>query len=295
MLLVIPVSEADAHMAEPLSDLLTAFGPYHLHDLLVVGSNENAKLVQELHDKLSPLFRKSETFIFNCVVKGWPKGPNYYFRSTITYLYSKGPVDQPWYWFEMDNTPLRGGWLDALQTEYNLANAIFMGAKQATFYKDATGALTVNGYHMCGTAIYPADFVERSTLWKFEEGIAFDVWIQWEVLPYLHDTKLMQHNWKTINYRRKKGQIISDNFDMPHPDLHTNDPIHPDAVVCHGCKDGSLAKLILDELGGKTAKLIPDPAPLDEQSAEKPRFNTDEVELVFPKNRKRRKLLEEAA
>lgn len=105
----------------------------------------------------------------------------------------------------------------------------------------------------------------------------------------------MQHNWKTRNYRRKASRIISDNFDMPHPDLHTNNPIAPDAVVCHGCKDGSLARLILDELDENVAKAAPDPDPLDEPTAEKPRFSTDGVELVFPKHRNRKKALVEGA
>ena len=282
-------------MAEPLADLMIALGPYQLHDLLLVGSHENAALINEMNTKLGRLFRKADTFLFTCPVKGWPKGPNHYFRSTVLRLYSQGLAEQPWYWFEMDNTPLKSGWLDALQTEYNLNSAVFMGAKQASYYKDAEDKLIINGYHMCGTGIYPKNFVEYSTLWKFEEGIAFDVWIQWEVSPHLHDTLLMQHNWKTINYRRKKGQIISDNFDMPHPDLHTNNPVHPDAVVCHGCKDGSLPKLILDELGGSPAKLEPDPNLPNDPAAEKPRFDTENVELVFPKNRRRKMITEVAA
>jgi predicted Holliday junction resolvase-like endonuclease len=73
--------------------------------------------------------------------------------------------------------------------------------------------------------------------------------------------------------------------------LHTNKPISPDAVVCHGCKDGSLAQLILDELkGGKTSKLRPDPDPIDGADEVTPRFDTSE--LVFPKTRKRKKLEE---
>lgn len=293
MLLVIPVSEADVHLADDVMALMKAFGPYQHHDLLVVGSTENANNVNRIREAISPMFRKSEAHIFDCPAKGWPLGPNYYFRASILHMFANGLLDQPWYWFELDNTPLKTGWLDALQTEYNLSQAIFMGPKQATFYKDKDNQLVIDGHHMCGTAIYPGDFTNRSALWKFENGIAFDVWIQWEVLPHLHDTNLMQHNWKTRNYRRKNGQIISDNFDMPHPDLKTNTPLRSEAVVCHGCKDGSLAKLILDELSGKSANLTPEPDPLDAPEAVAPRFDTEQ--LVFPKTRKRVKALEEVA
>lgn len=287
MLLVIPVSEADAQMAEPVSAIIAAFGPYPLHDLLVTGSHENAATINKLAADLGPHFRSVDVNIFACPIKGWPKGPNYYFRSTVTYLFSRGMAKQPWYYFELDNTPLKAGWLDTLQTEYNLNNAVFMGAKQPTVYNDAANGnqLVVQGHHMCGTSIYPANFVEYSSLWRFEEGIAWDVWIQWEVLPHLHESRAMQHNWKTINYRRKNGKIVSDNFDMPHPDLHTNDPVREEAVVCHGCKDGSLSRLILTELGlaNETQEPVAEAA------------EPEESVLVFPKKRNRRKALEAAA
>lgn len=296
MLLVIPVSEADMHLADDVVALIKAFGPYHHHDLLVVGTEENAASMNKLLGELTPLFNKSDIRVFQGGVKGWPLGPNFYWRSTILHLYEQtSDIGMPWYWFELDNTPLKQGWLDTLQVEYNRSNAIFMGPKHATYVKGPEGELVVQGYHMCGTAIYPSNFVEHSTLWRVEGGIAFDVWVQWEVLPKLHETLYMQHNWKTRNYRRKASRIISDNFDMPHPDLHTNNPIAPDAVVCHGCKDGSLARLILDELDENVAKAAPDPDPLDEPTAEKPRFSTDGVELVFPKHRNRKKALVEGA
>ena len=294
MLLVIPVSEADVRLADDVMALMKAFGPYHHHDLLVVGTEENAAAINRVRETLAPLFRKSDLKVFQGGVKGWPLGPNYYWRSTILHLYERvGDIGQAWYWFELDNTPLKQGWLDALQTEYGMTHSTYMGPKHATYVQGPEGELIVQGYHMCGTAIYPRNFIEMSNLWRVEGGIAFDVWIQWEVMPHLHETPLMQHNWKTRNYRRELGRIVSDNFDMPHKDLHTNKPISPDAVVCHGCKDGSLAQLILDELkGGKTSKLKPDPDPLDGADEVTPRFDTSE--LVFPKTRKRKKL-EEAA
>lgn len=287
MLLVIPVSKADAHLANDLVSLMKLLGPYSHHDLLVIGAHEVSGDVNRVREALAPMFKSSSAHLFMCPVEGWPQGPNHYFRAAVSHIFERSTLNQPWYWFELDNTPLKPGWLDALQTEYNLSQAVYMGAKQATFYSDADGKLVINGYHMCGTAIYPKDFTDRSSLWRFENGVAFDVWIQWEVLPQLHDTPLMQHNWKTIRYRRENGVIVSDNFDMPHPDLHTNKPITEQAVVCHGCKDGSLVKLLLEDFGGATADLSPDPDTLVDSSEATPRFDTEQ--LVFPKTRKRSK------
>ena len=257
MLLIVPVSEADEQMIDPISDLIVKLGGCPNHDLLVVGSTDCEPLVNKLHVKLKSQFRNSSTYVFQCLVKGWPLGPNAYFRNTVGYLYTEMGVNQPWYWFELDNTPLKRGWLDSLQKEYNAAHAVFMGAKHATYYVNADKKLIEKGSHMAGTGVYPINFTQLCDLWRFEEGVAFDVWIQWEVLRGgLTDTPLIQHNWKTCNYRRHGDQIISDNFDMPHPDLHTNKPVTPEAVVLHGCKDLSLARLLLSELNSNKSKTI---------------------------------------
>lgn len=274
-------------MADDVMALIKAFGPYHHHDLLVVGTEENALAVNKIREALVPLFRKADLKIFPGGVKGWPLGPNFYWRSTILHLYERtGDIGMPWYWFELDNTPLKPGWLDTLQKEYGMTQSVFMGPKHATYMRDSDNKLVVQGHHMCGTAIYPGNFLEYSTLWRTDGGVAFDVWIQWEVLPHLHETPLMQHNWKTRNYRLKSGVIISDNFEMPHPDLHTNKPLAPDAVVCHGCKDGSLARIILKGLDGRISCVESDTDQTLPSETAAPRFDTEQ--LVFPKTRSRK-------
>lgn len=255
MLVIIPVSEADEQMIGPVSELIIKLGGCANHDLLVVGSTDCEPLVNRLHVNLKSQFRNSSTFVFSCLAKGWPLGPNAYFRNTVSYLYTEYNINQPWYWFELDNTPLKPGWMDALQKEYTAAHAVFMGAKHPTFYADQNNKLVIKGYHMAGTGIYPVNFIQLSDIWRFEEGVAFDVWIQWEVLKGgLTDTPLIQHNWRTDNYRREDGIIVCDNMPMPHPDLKLNNPVRDDAVVLHGCKDLSLARLLLAELGGNEPK-----------------------------------------
>ena len=252
MLLDIPVSEADEQIISPITEIITRFGQCSNHDLLVVGSTDNEANVNRVYATLKHVFRNSSKYLFQCMTKGWPLGPNAYFRNTVSYLYTEAGIDQPWYWFELDNTPLKQGWLDALQKEYNAAHAVFMGSKHPTYYADSNNKLIVKGHHMAGTGIYPQNFTQLCDLWRFEEGQAFDVWIQWEVLRAgLTDTHLIQHNWKTANYRLDGGIIVCDNLPMPHPDLKMNHDVRDDAVVLHGCKDLSLAKLVLDKLNGK--------------------------------------------
>jgi hypothetical protein len=286
MLLVIPVSASDASLIDPVSKVISCFGPYPLHQLLVVGSASNWDRVNELSSKLGPLFKSVGTYKIPGEVTGWPKGPNHYFRATVSHLFENSMLDQPWYWFELDNTPLKPGWLDSLQVEYNLQSAVYMGVKHPTFYVDPNDNLVVRGHHMCGSGVYPKDFVGRSVLWRYDEGVAFDIWIQWEVVPSLHDTHLMQHNWKTQNYRRENGAIVCDPVEVPHPELVFNLDVREDAVVLHGCKDGSLARIVLDDLSGAHSKKPSPTGPSVDSGAATPSAQTDE--LVFPKERKRR-------
>ncbi len=265
MLIVIPVSKSDEQMMDPTTELITKLGGCFNHDVLVVGSIDCELLVNKLVGDLRPQFRSASAYLFPCAVTGWPLGPNAYFRSTVSYLCYESGNTQPWYWFELDNTPLKSGWADTLQHAYNETGAVFMGAKHPTFYSDSGGKLIIKGHHMAGTGIYPSNFTDHSTLWKFEEGIAFDVWIQWEVIKGgLTDTPLIQHNWKTLNYRFEDGSVVCDNtLPLPHPDLRFNHPLREDAVILHGCKDNSLTELILNSLSGKTAEIdspeVPEP------------------------------------
>jgi hypothetical protein len=257
MLIVIPVSKADEHMMGPMTELIVKLGGCLAHDLLVVGSHDCKHLVEKLELDLNKQFKNTSMFMFDCPITGWPLGPNAYFRNTASYLAYTIKNTQPWYWFELDNTPLKSGWADSLQQEYGQTGAVFMGAKHPTFYANRqTNELFISGNHMAGTGIYPANFADLSYLWKYEEGIAFDVWIQGEVAKVgITDTRLIQHNWKSINYRIEDGVIVCDNLPLPHPDLKFNTPLREDAVVLHGCKDNSLPQLILNKLNGKTTEI----------------------------------------
>jgi hypothetical protein len=60
----------------------------------------------------------------------------------------------------------------------------------------------------------------------------------------LHATKFIHHHGRTHNYRREGDMIVCDDKDMP-DGISYNGPIPPEAVVVHGCKDGSLSRLLV--------------------------------------------------
>ena len=61
MLVIIPVSESDEQMIEPISELITKLGGCSNHDLLVVGSTDSEVWVNELYTKIKGQFKNTST------------------------------------------------------------------------------------------------------------------------------------------------------------------------------------------------------------------------------------------
>lgn len=248
MLCVIPVSSHDASLIPSFSKAVRHCGANALHQALVVVRPSDSASGQELVKSLDGLFESIELFVLpSDGPAGWPKGPNFYWASTITHLMAVGN-QQPWLWCELDCTPLKSGWLDALATEYNLVSSSkpFMGVIETTHATNAAGEPVDAGKHLVGVAVYPASISRISQIWPYVINMTtpFDVITQWEVVPKSHDTKLMQHCFRTENYEHTpEGVRGDDNNGFPNG-IRFNHILSPDAVLHHGCIDGSLSDLI---------------------------------------------------
>jgi hypothetical protein len=113
--------------------------------------------------------------------------------------------------------------------------------------------------HMVGTGIYPAHygktsvkvpFVARHMMWAGSSAPEpYDVQIRHETAPKAHNTKLIAHRFKTVNYRIEDEKLVCDNAPgNPESASHAT-PVPHGTLVVHGVKDASLAKLVL---GGMT-------------------------------------------
>ena len=80
--------------------------------------------------------------------------------------------------------------------------------------------------------------------------------IQWYVIKELNDSKLIQNNWRTKNYRYSNGEIVCDSVSNLAWDVHWNKAINDDAVLVHGCKDDSLVKLLLNNNTNEDMKVV---------------------------------------
>lgn len=155
---------------------------------------------------------------------GWPYAPNHAFQCTARHI-SKF-IRQPWLWLEADCVPLKAGWWDTLQAEYMRCGKPVMGP-------------VVKDYgHVNGTAIYPADFAERSPKAMACTDTAFDWAMKPDTAPITHDAShLMCMVWG-----------IENGVAMPHSgnaaSFRTQADVDrwvcPGAVLFHRAKDGTL-------------------------------------------------------
>lgn len=253
MLIIVPVSSYE--FQKPLSVLgfiksLRHFGFYPNHKLLVVSRPSDKHFARSVFDLIKdqfPIGADLHLFTQGDGESGWPQGPNCYWKYTIEHLID---IDnkQPWFWMELDCTPLKPNWADLLEEEYKKKGRPCLGTVQHTTTVTQDGYKINIAEHLQGTAIYPPRIDEICSIWEYVDKLptAFDVVTQWEIMPNTADTNLIQQGFRTLNYKIYSNPYMikgEDNGDLSGVVTY-DEPIHPDAVIHHGCKDNSLSDIV---------------------------------------------------
>lgn len=259
MIYVFPVSLHDKHLIDPLCDVIAHLGGMKKRKVLVVGDLQADHAVQWMATQLSKLDAIVSFKVFPIEAReGWPKACNKYFVSTMSYLAKEARNAEPIFWMELDNTPIKTGWLDKIESEYGLGcsqNKPFMGVLR-DYYDNRRGPLALNGQIMNGSGVYPAAYFVSSQLMMtaLKETRPWDIYMRWEIAPHAHDaSSFICLNWVTTNYRYEGGKIKCDIGQRP-AQILTGDKvteINDGHFIVHGCKDSSLAKLIMGEQASK--------------------------------------------
>lgn len=256
--LVLPVCERDFPLVNLLGHRFIDFADMKERSLLVTAQWADHFGVSDFCKAMQPHFKDVSYYIMEDVPEGggWPETGNHVFYHTAQYLDKQGNVD-PWYFFEPDCFPLYPHWMDAFDAQYEEKGMPYMGTFNATRLRDRrTGQLNVTGKHMVGAGIYPADFFTRCKTVHFLEHQPWDIEIQDEVVPECHDTNLIFHAFRTRRYRIIEGQVIGEDMEKNGPTggpkhSYGGRPIPAEALVAHGCKDGSLSKIDFAALRAK--------------------------------------------
>lgn len=188
--------------------------------------------ITELADHL---FAKVERFEYDKFdgAPAWPQPQNWAWQHAARYIHAKHK--DSWYWWESDVTPLKPGWLQAIEREHKRGGRLF------------TGNLVAPGTHVNGACVLPWNVCDYSANAMFCRQAPWDRVAGQDIVPTLvHSANnLFQHVWEvagkppTFPTWQSVEYIVS-----------------PDAVVFHRCKDGTLIDRLREKRAGIVTKAV---------------------------------------
>jgi hypothetical protein len=251
MNIVFAYHNGDADLAMESAKAITAMGINMRHKATVCTKNDTSGVSDIIHE-LKKSFQEVDHLTAQDGFDGWPLGPNQMFSDVAAAMYS---TKAPFYFWEPDCVPMKEGWLDDLDAEYHRKVGI-MGH----LYEGGMATNGKNIYKMIvGSAVYPPNFLDfcPSAQSLSTYNLAYknagmipepwDVRCRWNFMAIGRDTPLIRTYWKSVNYQWKDGKIV---FYAEDPEAQAvqgvtcpDRVISSQAVVIHGCKDGSLHKM----------------------------------------------------
>jgi hypothetical protein len=226
---VFPFCSTDADLA-----LANMQWMYELQDSydhpIILAVDDNSRLVSEIMNIARSVFEEAILFKYpNAPVPGHPQAANWAFRHVARYMKQRG---NPWLWMEPDMIPLKTGWLNELQAEYDVCGM------------DCMGSVVPDLGWINGTSIYPANLADTCpNLMSIPDGHwAFDTVIHPEIVHRTYNAAhLMYHCWAQVGdtlIPYGSGQLPSFSSKKMLSQLPAT------AVTCHRVKDDSLIKLL---------------------------------------------------
>ncbi len=256
MNIIISASSADIRRLPRHMECLKHWGGLENHHLTYVPASS---LRQEVEDAIQPM----KAICGNVSVKALPDDPMGDKIRQCNYMFFHGAqaamaMRLPWLWMELDAFPLKRHWADKLAMIYGSAGTPLVGHLAHFEVRDpATGKLTRpfgdNDQFMLGVGMYPWDYYDkaRGLMADFSKGdnsarAPFDTYLRAALgSGSMSHTALIDDQWNTRNFRMEGGELLCTPNDVKEGWPTRRGHVHPDAVLCHGCKDDSLARIIL--------------------------------------------------
>lgn len=285
MNIVFTYHSGDAELAMLSAKAITSMGVNMRHKATVCATNDTP-LIWEITKELEKSFPDVGRIVAQDGFNGWPLGPNQMFVDASTYCYRH---EDPWYFWEPDCVPMVNGWIDKLDEEFKKHPNKIMGSM-------VNGGMASSGKNvyqlLVGSAIYPAKFLNycglAASLCNY--NIAYrqagtipepwDVRCRWTFMENGRNTDLIKAYWRSCNYQYIGEDLV---FFAEGPEAQEiqsvtcpERKVDPQAIVVHGCKDGSLHRMVIGGLDKVAAK--------DESKAQ-PIVNSP-VKTSEPKNEK---------
>lgn len=252
MNIAIPVSAHDKHLLPKFIEVLQHFGGLE-DSTICLFATPSAK--QEAYDAAAKISAAVHTFEVD-FAGGWPIASSTQFAATVFTLPKLG-WNAPWLWMELDMLPVQKDWLQTLRRGYTLCGHPFMGNVVPTAWiEDGKLVVHEDDLMMMGCGVYPAnmhaderfrplltDLIKPAPM---NPATPFDFYLRHAMRQAgIADTRLIADMWQTHKYRRTADGIVCEPVPLDKPRRERGGLVPAEAVLVHGCKDSTLAELVL--------------------------------------------------
>lgn len=252
MKIIIPITQADVGLLADYASLLVHFGGLQDHELVLLAAPST---LTDAHTTAAGLVDSCGTV----TVEEAPEestariqGGNYLFARAAR-LMAAGSA--PWLWLELDAVPRCVGWANRMVDEYGRLGRPIMGIVRQTPLRDEHNKVTSSSNDMMldgGCAMFPPWLFRRCEMFNrlgLGPGMTSQPWnfyLRHTLRQYRWaHTDLIESQWRTQNYRMEDGNIVCDPIDGVDNFTFRGGKLRNDAVITHGCRDGSLARMLL--------------------------------------------------
>lgn len=283
MRIVMPISAHDAHLVDDLVAVMRHYGKLQNHCITVAPTSSQVAFAEEIAHKLTDVCPDATVLPIPMEGDGrWPQSPNLHWATTMSELHRTGNKEII-FWMEADCTPMADNWADKLENAWRSGRQPFCGKIVDTPHRNARGEIVfeADDLMMMGCMMYPPHMMLLPQVDILLKGFymgsnaePWDVYMRgWMRKLGWMNTGLIGDRWNTVNYRMERGELVCD---PGKTQFKARDHSRTDlsaACIVHGCKDGTLARLILTgKTEPKPAAITPEPpqsapaAPLDAQA-----------------------------
>lgn len=232
LLLVLPFCAKDGALAIANLEWIAELDPtLPFHCLLSHDDSTPPAMIERMSALANRTFQRVSVMWYPTPEKKyWPAAPNWAFQNTARYVAHFFPQDS-WLFLEADATPIRKGWLQALEAEHVKGGKPF------------SGHVVAGLGHPNGVMIYPPMVAAYSQQAMTVEETAWDVVIGATVdKEFIHNANLLiQHCW---NMHEESGEPTNGHGYSP-TFKSMEDVVRKcdlSMAIYHRCKDGSLIR-----------------------------------------------------
>lgn len=256
MKVVIPLSSKDVHLLPSFLEVQERLQALANYPVVLAPSGAVMFDAEGAADRLR-LFCSSVTVMdvgYQEMGK-WPQGPNSHWIRTVYALGAANNGDI-WFWNELDCLPIVRDAYDVIKTAHGSGGKLFCGRIVDTPHRDGAGNIVKekDDVMMMGCGVYPANIQMAPNFGPIAKGFIdgvntepFDKFIRWFASKHgMSHTDAIGDRWNTGNYRVENGALKCDALPTEFTARDHSKTDLKGAVVIHGCKDDSLAKLVLD-------------------------------------------------